>query len=252
MLPSPWTPFVFFHCFPAGNIAPTTNSGKALQAFVSIFGILGLAFPVGILGKELANAYTKLFKKLKDASDAKERERLKMFAAKAAASAAAATSSKRSTIRMVRGLVERGFNPSLGSDKAQAAREAERRREARRYFLAMNFKKAVVRFTRGEFPLFPPGTRLAVAQAHIHAEIRAEQLEKQRDRIGSLQRKYDRALVARPVRRDKLPGPVTLVYGSIAEGTRSPRKASTLFVGHSHTKSVRKLMSSSKEDDDDW
>ena len=93
---------------------------------------------------------------------------------------------------------------------------------------------------------------LAMGLVRRESLMPSEQLEKQRDRIGSLQRKYDRALVARPVRRDKLPGPVTLVYGSIAEGTRSPRKASTLFVGHSHTKSVRKLMSSSKEDDDDW
>jgi hypothetical protein len=48
-----------------GNIAATTDGGKALQCILSMLGILGLAFPVGVIGSELQRAYTKHFKRLK-------------------------------------------------------------------------------------------------------------------------------------------------------------------------------------------
>ena len=52
-------------CVYTGNIAATTDGGKALQCILSMLGILGLAFPVGVIGSELQRAYTKHFKRLK-------------------------------------------------------------------------------------------------------------------------------------------------------------------------------------------
>ena len=209
---------------------------------MSIFGVLGLAFPVGILGSEQARAYTKLFKKLKDASDARDRERERLAAVAKAAAAATdrrAGGGRTATIRLVRGLVGLG---SGDDGTAVTARDAASLREARHFMRATKFKKAAMRFVRGEFPPFPPGTLLAVTQAVILADLRAAQLERQRDRVGALQRKYDRALAAHPVRADKLPGPVAVVYG--AGGTmaaRPPRKSSWMMVlGRSQKKDAKK------------
>ena len=73
-----------------GNINPTTDLGKAFQCILGLSGVLGVSVPVGVIGSELDRAYTKHFKRLKKASDEKEKRRLAEAAAVAVAAATAA------------------------------------------------------------------------------------------------------------------------------------------------------------------
>jgi uncharacterized membrane protein len=65
---------IFFRC--AGNIAPTTDGGKALMATLSVIGVLGLAFPVGVLGTELSRVYIRIFRRLQKERQAADEDKL--------------------------------------------------------------------------------------------------------------------------------------------------------------------------------
>ena len=79
-LPTCYMYFFFTHlgvCFRcAGNIAPTTDGGKALMATLSVLGVLGLAFPVGVLGTELSRVYIRIFRRLQKERQAVDEDKL--------------------------------------------------------------------------------------------------------------------------------------------------------------------------------
>jgi len=55
----------------AGDLATTTIAGRAVACALELVGILGMAFPVGVIGSELDRAYTKHFVRLMKLSDDK-------------------------------------------------------------------------------------------------------------------------------------------------------------------------------------
>jgi hypothetical protein len=45
----------------SGDLSTNTIAGRAFANIIMLVGILGLAFPVGVIGSELDRAYTKHF-----------------------------------------------------------------------------------------------------------------------------------------------------------------------------------------------
>ena len=56
-----------------GDFSPSTVSGRAIANILELFGIFGLAFPVGVIGNELDRAYTKNYYRLMERSEILER-----------------------------------------------------------------------------------------------------------------------------------------------------------------------------------
>ena len=131
-----------------------------------------------------------------------------------------------------------GGGPAVTTAKAFTAMETQARRQASRnfrrgaffryrvvggIFVATNLpfshafshifsRQAAMKFKDGEFPPFPPGTRLAVTQAIIEVAWREGRLLEQQRKVERLRRQYNRALAAKP--------PLTAKYS--AEGRVPP------------------------------
>jgi len=100
--------FVTSHVIPpsvliAGNINPTTDGGKALQCVMGLSGVLSLTFPIGVVSGELDRAYTKHFKAMKAASDARRRA-VMVEAAQIRAELAKANAQRLMASRIIRGM----------------------------------------------------------------------------------------------------------------------------------------------------
>jgi len=65
-------------------VAPTTDAGKFLQCVISVFCVVGLAMPTGIINNQLRRVYTRNFRRLKQKAEEKEQQ-LMAEAAKVAA-----------------------------------------------------------------------------------------------------------------------------------------------------------------------
>lgn len=65
-------------------MAPTTDAGKFLQCVISVFCVVGLAMPTGIINNQLRRVYTRNFRRLKQKAEEKEQQ-LMAEAAKVAA-----------------------------------------------------------------------------------------------------------------------------------------------------------------------
>ena len=150
-----------------GNLNPTTDIGKMFQCILGLSGVLGASIPVGVIGSELDRAYTKQFKRLKKKSDEKEKRRLE----EAAAAAAAAAATQRAPSVIMSAVATFNMFSGKGADAPTSDAELVRQQQARRNRRARMFTKAAHRFKKGDFPPFPNGTRMAIVQGEVLAEI---------------------------------------------------------------------------------
>lgn len=166
----------------AGEINPTTDAGKALEGFLALFGVIGLAFPISVVCTELERAQTKHFKRLKSHSEARERELLN-------------EGIKISNLGFTRTWPVVSTLIRICHIRPSAAKE--RARMIRNYNRARAFNRAVDRFKAAAFPLFPEGTRLAVVQAHIAFTLATIAAKKKQQRYLALQEELERVKVTK-------------------------------------------------------
>ena len=161
----------------AGEINPTTDAGKALEGFLALFGVIGLAFPISVVCTELERAQTKHFKRLKSHSEARERELL----------------SEGMRISNL-GFTKTWPVVSTWIRVCRTRRSAaqERARMIRNYNRARAFNRAVHRFKAAQFPSFPEGTRLAVLQAHIMFTLASIDAKAKHEQFVALHAEYER------------------------------------------------------------
>ena len=112
-------------------MAPTTDAGKFLQCVISVFCVVGLAMPTGIINNQLRRVYTRNFRRLKQKAEEKEQQ-LMAEAAKVAAvkvsSVAAPDVSQKPQLQGGRGLnipllMLRGLNGSGPKPLATTGRQ---------------------------------------------------------------------------------------------------------------------------------
>jgi len=163
-----------------GMINPTTDIGKMFQCFTGLCGLISISIPVAVIGGELDRAYTKQFKILKRASDAKRRK-LVVEAAKAAKAKAVAAP-----------VVTIG--DTTGKPKSQRVILTAMKRQLRNYFTGMRFKHLAARFLRGEMRPFPYSSRLFIAQSIMAAEKAVEKAEVARHKAIELRQRYQESV----------------------------------------------------------
>jgi hypothetical protein len=163
------------------NISPVTPFGKFLQALNCFMAIMAVAFPAGVIGSELDRAYRRHYKRLKEASEAKEKERLALMAEAAMEAAGKKAALDGSSLH------------GLSTHGAESKREGGPRisRQDAQFMMACRFRKAAMRFGNGTLAPFPSGTRMSVLQAGIEAKLASEAAEEKRVRMVRLQRRYD-------------------------------------------------------------
>jgi len=168
---------------PTGLINPTPDIGKMFQCFTGLCGVLSISIPVAVIGGELDRAYTKQFKILKRASDAKRR---KLVAEAAKAAKAKAVAAPVVTI-----------GDTTGKPKSQRVILTAMKRQLRNYFTGMRFKHLAARFLRGEMPPFPYSSRLFIAQSIMAAEKAVVKAEAARHKAIELRQRYQESVAQR-------------------------------------------------------